>query len=276
MKAILTTVLVCAFLQVVWVSLSTGQTDCGKLANLEECCNTSCVYVNCTDKEGKVLAGCYNDTTGANCSNPDEAVDICPKAPEDPCHTFNNSQTDCCGAQNLSCEFYNCNSVPANSTVCVQVNATDICPIGTTPSTDQCKTTTSTATPTTTATLITCEAKKLEADCCAIACSFYNCTDTSGTVTPVCTNSTSTSDICPNGTTQSGELCKGGTTPTHSTSIPTPPASTESPSKGGDQGQHFDGASFVGGIVLCAGLVAIAYFGLKFYRSRQDRNYHTL
>ena len=34
----------------------------------------------------------------------------------DPCHTFNNSQTDCCGAQNLSCEFYNCNSVPANST----------------------------------------------------------------------------------------------------------------------------------------------------------------
>lgn len=41
-------------------------------------------------------------------------------------------------------------------------------------------------------------------------------------------------------------------------------------------GQHFDGASFVGGMILMGGLIAIAYFALKFYRVRKDRSYRTL
>jgi CD164 antigen len=38
-------------------------------------------------------------------------------------------------------------------------------------------------------------------------------------------------------------------------------------------GQHFDTASFVGGIVLALGVVAIAYFGWKFYKSKTDHRY---
>lgn len=43
-----------------------------------------------------------------------------------------------------------------------------------------------------------------------------------------------------------------------------------------EHGQHFDGASFIGGIVLTAGLVAIVFFGMKFYKAKTERNYHTL
>lgn len=60
-------------------------------------------------------------------------------------------------------------------------------------------------------------------------------------------------------------------------------SSTQKPGDSGAQsgdkdsgGQHFDGASFIGGIVLCAGIVAIIFFGLKFYRAKTERNYHTL
>ena len=66
------------------------------------------------------------------------------------------------------------------------------------------------------------------------------------------------------------------------TGNPTTPAPTENPgdtaANTGDDahGQHFDGASFIGGIVLCAGLVAIVFFGMKFYKAKADRNYHTL
>ena len=46
---------------------------------------------------------------------------------------------------------------------------------------------------------------------------------------------------------------------------------------GGDSdGQKFDGASFIGGIILCGGLVALIFFGLKFYKGRKEQNYHTL
>lgn len=40
--------------------------------------------------------------------------------------------------------------------------------------------------------------------------------------------------------------------------------------------QRFDGASFIGGIVLCAGAVAIVFFGCKFYKAKSERNYQTL
>ncbi len=38
----------------------------------------------------------------------------------------------------------------------------------------------------------------------------------------------------------------------------------------------FDAASFIGGIVLMGGILAIGFFALKFYQARQEPNYHTL
>lgn len=40
-------------------------------------------------------------------------------------------------------------------------------------------------------------------------------------------------------------------------------------------GRHFDGASFIGGIVLATGLIALGFASLKFYKAR-TANYHTL
>ncbi|XP_070569072.1 sialomucin core protein 24-like [Ptychodera flava] len=40
-------------------------------------------------------------------------------------------------------------------------------------------------------------------------------------------------------------------------------------------GASFDAASFIGGIVLCGGLILIVFLGCKFYESR-SKNYHTL
>jgi len=39
---------------------------------------------------------------------------------------------------------------------------------------------------------------------------------------------------------------------------------------------HFDGSSFIGGIVLTLGLLAIGLVAYKFYKARNERNYHTL
>lgn len=61
--------------------------------------------------------------------------------------------------------------------------------------------------------------------------------------------------------------------PHHVGSISDITATTKAPQK--DEHQ-FDGASFVGGIVLCTGIVVILFFVRKWYRSRQEANYHTL
>lgn len=51
---------------------------------------------------------------------------------------------------------------------------------------------------------------------------------------------------------------------------------TPKPAPSSKTGQHFDAASFIGGMILMGGLIVIIYFGLKFYRARRDRNYRTL
>lgn len=38
-------------------------------------------------------------------------------------------------------------------------------------------------------------------------------------------------------------------------------------------GSHFDAASFVGGIILCAGLFALGFIGYKIYKSRTSPQY---
>ncbi|XP_044756794.1 extensin-like [Coccinella septempunctata] len=67
------------------------------------------------------------------------------------------------------------------------------------------------------------------------------------------------------------------TTPTTKKPIPsstTAPVTTTTVSPPSNRG--FDGPSFIGGIVLASGLMAIGFVALKFYRARTELNYHTL
>ncbi|XP_012267046.2 cell wall protein DAN4-like [Athalia rosae] len=70
------------------------------------------------------------------------------------------------------------------------------------------------------------------------------------------------------------------TTPVTSTSSAIPPASTTAipptPTPCPSDHRHFDGPSFMGGIILTAGLVAITFILWKFYKARAERNYRTL
>ncbi|KAL5011155.1 hypothetical protein ScPMuIL_013460 [Solemya velum] len=149
-------------------------------------------------------------------------------------------------------------------------------------------------------------------ECCTEACQFVICTDESKNETTKCVNATDkVTDVCETNSTGT-QNCTGPSAPsttvaptTHNdtnttTAAPTtlPPQNdttpapgngtspapgntttvkpTTQPSKGdADSGQHFDTASFIGGIVLCLGIVAIVFLAVKYYQTKQ-RNYHTL
>ncbi|XP_066287467.1 uncharacterized protein [Branchiostoma lanceolatum] len=109
-------------------------------------------------------------------------------------------------------------------------------------------------------------------------CSYVNCTITSGAEVFNCTASGNETDACANPVTVTectANTTAKPTTPTPSTqpekTTPGPSAGpTSSPQMGG-----FDAASFIGGIVLCGGLIALIFFGCKFWKSRSSPNYHT-
>lgn len=88
-----------------------------------------------------------------------------------------------------------------------------------------------------------------------------NDTNTSTTQVPTTTVSTSSTTI--SSTTESSTV--------HSTTPTVPSKTTVAPN-----GRHFDPPSFIGGIVLALGLLAIIYVSFKFYKARTERNYHTL
>ncbi|XP_055313731.1 sialomucin core protein 24-like [Sitodiplosis mosellana] len=62
------------------------------------------------------------------------------------------------------------------------------------------------------------------------------------------------------------------TTPNTSTTTTTTAKPTPTP----EPCRHFDAPSFIGGIVLTIGLIAIGFVAHKVYKSKFDRNYHTL
>uniref|UniRef100_A0A8C1DEQ0 CD164 molecule, sialomucin n=1 Tax=Cyprinus carpio carpio TaxID=630221 RepID=A0A8C1DEQ0_CYPCA len=65
------------------------------------------------------------------------------------------------------------------------------------------------------------------------------------------------------------------TSPTRAPTRAPTPAPTPTPTHSPSKSSTFDGASFIGGIVLVLGLQAVIFFLYKFCRSK-DRNYHTL
>jgi len=63
---------------------------------------------------------------------------------------------------------------------------------------------------------------------------------------------------------------------TTTTAAPVPDSTTTTTAPTAEpRGNGFNGGSFVGGMVFSAALIAIGYFGLKFYRARNP-NYRTL
>ncbi|CAG2055125.1 unnamed protein product [Timema podura] len=114
-------------------------------------------------------------------------------------------------------------------------------------------------------------------------------TPTTTTPTPTTTIPTTTTPTLPTTPTPAG--------PTNSTVVPhTTPNPTIAPvtSTPPPKNRNFDGPSFVGtfmiikmgdnqtpstsagGIILCMGIIAIAFVAWKFYKARTERNYHTL
>ncbi|XP_014779703.1 porimin isoform X2 [Octopus bimaculoides] len=71
-----------------------------------------------------------------------------------------------------------------------------------------------------------------------------------------------TTTVSPSSSSANTSAANGSSTavPVTSTTHPTSPASSTK--------QHFDAASFIGGIILCAGVIAIVFFGCKFYKAR--------
>ncbi|KAI4458669.1 mucin/porimin [Holotrichia oblita] len=107
---------------------------------------------------------------------------------------------------------------------------------------------------------------------------------TSTTVTTTTTPTTKSPETTTTPPTTQSPTTKSTTTqpptkPTKSTTAapsttekPVDPTTTPVPPKD----RHFDGASFIGGIILAVGLMGIGFIAFKFYKARTERNYHTL
>ncbi|XP_055373053.1 sialomucin core protein 24 [Condylostylus longicornis] len=66
------------------------------------------------------------------------------------------------------------------------------------------------------------------------------------------------------------------TTSTNTPKTTVPPITTSTTPPPPQPCRRFDGPSFIGGSVLSMGLVAISFICYKFYKARNERNYHTL
>uniref|UniRef100_A0A6B0V015 Putative mucin core protein n=1 Tax=Ixodes ricinus TaxID=34613 RepID=A0A6B0V015_IXORI len=83
--------------------------------------------------------------------------------------------------------------------------------------------------------------------------------------------------VAPPLTTANGTTVAPLSTTTNGTEAPTTPAAVPTAAPSGQLPErHFDALSFVGGIILSLGCLAILYVGFKFYKARTERNYHTL
>ncbi|KAF8790991.1 sialomucin core protein 24-like [Argiope bruennichi] len=117
------------------------------------------------------------------------------------------------------------------------------------------------------------------AKCCSAA---HECTDFKNNVIGCGvteTNTTSSASISVTTTTTTPSTTSSTTTTPTTTSQPTTTVSdttVTTRTTPATTGRHFDAPSFIGGIVLALGLLAIIYVSFKFYKARTERNYHTL
>ncbi|CAL4104693.1 unnamed protein product [Meganyctiphanes norvegica] len=56
----------------------------------------------------------------------------------------------------------------------------------------------------------------------------------------------------------------------------TAPTTTAAPAPPVPEPRHFDAGSFIGGMVLAVAIIAVMYAAWRFWKQRNDRNYHTL
>ncbi|GBL72725.1 hypothetical protein AVEN_127959-1 [Araneus ventricosus] len=102
-------------------------------------------------------------------------------------------------------------------------------------------------------------------------CGVAGSNETTTTSTKI-TSSTITPATSLSPTTSSSTTAPTTTSESTSTVIVTTVTTRTTPATG----RHFDAPSFIGGIVLALGLLAIIYVSFKFYKARTERNYHTL
>ncbi|GFQ97078.1 uncharacterized protein TNCT_651161 [Trichonephila clavata] len=114
---------------------------------------------------------------------------------------------------------------------------------------------------------IFCESKSSDAKCCNAT--YADCSKA--------INATADCELTTLPTTSSSTSSSTTTTPASTTiniSVSTTPIKTTTTTI--PTVRHFDAPSFIGGIVLALGLLAIIYVSFKFYKARTERNYHTL
>lgn len=236
--------------------------NCSTFTSNDTCCtNTGCSWVVCLNATASVNhTGCHNlsDTADKKTAADECKVDV--------------------------------NKIEENVTCTFKPNTTTTTPVPTTASTA----------PTIPPAPMpgTCEAFTNQMACCGpdglkLKCLYVNCTTKQDSkVTTLCLNFTSMASKCQPAkvicnSSESSTTVAPTTEPTTSNPTTTPsapnsttkapPPTTLAPHTGTtEHGQHFDGASFIGGMILMAGLFIIGFFALKFYRARKDRSYRTL
>ncbi|XP_063404365.1 sialomucin core protein 24-like [Mytilus trossulus] len=259
---------------------------CKSFIKKEECCNTTftqltdCLFYECKNKTDptKSISGCFNKSDQAvinkTCDLTEKVNQTCDATPVGPtvsCRNFTTNVTECCEhGTDLGCVFVNCTGSGATKTPFAGCyNKTEVTCAALV---DQCQITTPKPVKTTTVKPTTpepvfeeCQTLKNVKDCCGnvlYKCIFVNCT---GTTTKL------TYTGCFSTTNQTTIQTECGTTFLDSCAAVAP--TTAAPSTD----RHFDGASFIGGIVLCAGIILIIFFVLKWYKSRQaSSNYHQM
>lgn len=263
---------------------------CSALNTNETCClNDKCFYISCPDVNNASATheGCHEKTANlsAVCNGtenimcPSEVTTTVPvtsMAP-DVCEK-NANKSECCNASASKCIYIQCMDNEDKPHEGCHVNTTDFSTVCKSADKvkNQCQegptTEASTTQASTTQASDTCAKFTNQSDCCGQhECSFINCTASGLTIHSGChKEDANLTGVC---TDVPRSLC--------STEPSTPTSTTaanggQSASTSDEHGQHFDGASFIGGIVLCAGLVAIVFFGCKFYKAKTERNYHTL
>lgn len=102
-------------------------------------------------------------------------------------------------------------------------------------------------------------------------------TTSATTVSPSVPTTTNATTVSPPVTTTGNATTVVPTTNGTTPEAPTTPAVAPTAAPSGQLPErHFDALSFVGGIILSLGCLAILYVGFKFYKARTERNYHTL